>query len=140
MRNDHYRSQHFYETIIPSYLPGTFRRFFRMSRTSFQELFQHLAGCNEFRPRQYQGGRQEVTCTCEKAVLMVLRYLASQETQFEICDKFDVTEFNFLKYRSMVTRAINRTLWLKSISWPNVNQYDDIARESNSCWTWISKH
>ena len=39
---------------------------------------------------------------------MVLRYLASQETQFEICDKFDVTEFTFLKYRSMVIGAVNR--------------------------------
>ena len=82
MRNDHYRSQNFYETTIPSYLPDTLRRFFRMSRTSFQLLFQHLAGCNEFRPRQYQGGRQEVTC--EKAVLMILRYSASHETQLEI--------------------------------------------------------
>ena len=91
-------------------------------------LFQHLAGCNEFRPRQYQGGRQEVTC--EKAVL-ILRYLASQETQLEIYDKFDVTEFTFLKYRSMVIGAINSTLLFKFISWPNVNQYNDIAREFN---------
>ena len=62
---------------------------------------------------------------------MILRYLASQETQFEICDKFDVTEINFLKYRSMVIGAINSTLLFKFISWPNVNQYNDIAREFN---------
>ena len=60
-----------------------------------------------------------------------LSYLASQETQFEICDKFDVTEFTFLKYKSIVIGAINRNLLLKFISWPNVNQYNDIAREFN---------
>ena len=74
-----------YQVIYPTPLDV----FFRMSRTSFQLLFQHLAGCNEFRPRQYQGGRQEVTC--EKAVLMILRNLASNKTQLEIYDKFDVT-------------------------------------------------
>ena len=101
-----------YQVIYPTTLDD----FFRMSRTSFQLLFQHLAGCSELRPRQYQCGRQDVTC--EKAALMVSRYLASQETQFEICDKFDVTEFTFLKYRSMVIEAINRTLLLKFFSWP----------------------
>jgi hypothetical protein len=100
-----------------------------MSRNSFQILFQHLAACDELQPREYRGGRPEVTC--ERAVLIVLRCLASQETQFEICDRFDVTEFTFLKYRSLVISAINRTLLNKFISWPSVDEYHEVAREFN---------
>lgn len=58
---------------------------------------------------------------------MVLRYFASQETILEISDRFDVTEFTFLKYKSLIIEAINRTLLQKFITWPDANDYGDIS-------------
>ena len=65
-----------------------------MSRHSFEVLYQHLASCRELHPRNYPGGREELPL--EKALLMILRYLASQETIFQISDRFDIAEFTFL--------------------------------------------
>jgi hypothetical protein len=58
-----------------------------------------------------------------------LRYFASQETIFEISDRFDVTEFAFLKYKSLIIEAINRTLLRKFIKWPDANEYAEISTQ-----------
>jgi len=129
-RNDVERTRNFYEITVPGYRPDTFKRFFRMSRHSFEVLYQHLASCRELHPRNYPGGRQELPL--EKALLMILRYLASQETIFEISDRFDITEFTFLKYRSLIVNAINRTLLRKFIAWPDANQCDEISTHFNN--------
>ena len=84
----------FMKLLYPDTGPDTFKRFFRMSRHSFEVLYQHLASCRELHPRNYPGGRQELLL--EKALLMILRYLASQETIFQISDRFDIAEFTFL--------------------------------------------
>lgn len=98
-----------------------------MSRHSFEILYGHLASCRELQMRQYPGGREEIPI--EKAVLMVLRYFASQETIFEISDRFDVTEFAFLKYKSLIIDAINRTLLRKFIRCPDANEYAEISTQ-----------
>ena len=69
-RNDVERTRNFYEITVPGYQHDTFKRFFRMSRNSFEVLYQHLASCREL-PRNYPGGRQELLL--EKALLMILR-------------------------------------------------------------------
>lgn len=81
------------------------------------------------RTRLYRGGREELPL--HKRVLLVLRYLASQETILEISDKFNVTEYTLLKYRRQVLEAVYNNMMGRIITWPTQNELPDVAQRFN---------
>ena len=62
---------------------------------------------------------------------MTLRYLASQETVYEISDRFGVTEMAFLRHKQAIISAINKYLFKRFITWPRNDEMDNIAGEFN---------
>ncbi|CAG2223980.1 unnamed protein product [Mytilus edulis] len=128
-RKERVKTQGYFEVTIPRYLPDTFQRFFRVSRNTFEILCQQLGACPEMRTRLYRGGREELHSI--KKVLLVLRYLASQETILEISDKFNVTEYTLLKYRRQVLEAVYNNMMGRIITWPTQNELPDVAQRFN---------
>ncbi|XP_062572674.1 uncharacterized protein LOC134267268 [Saccostrea cucullata] len=128
-RRTRMKTQHFFETTVPLFLPDTFRRFFRVSRGTAEILYQHLGQCRELRKREFRGGREENQT--EKKILMTLRYLASQENTMEISDRFGLTEYTFLKHKNLVIKCIINNLLSKFIKWPSVTEMDMIATNFN---------
>jgi hypothetical protein len=83
------------------YLPDTFRRFFRMSRSTFEVLCSQIAP--ELETRQYPGGRPEMSVKTK--ALITLRFLASQETIVELSDRFDLAEDSITTARCQVVNV-----------------------------------
>ncbi|XP_033753083.1 putative nuclease HARBI1 [Pecten maximus] len=124
LREKRYKIEGFYEETINMYLPDTFKRFFRISRETFEILLQHLIPL--MGTRTHPGGRPEVPT--EKKILMTLRYMASQETTLELSHRFDVSESTFLRARSEVIDIINNHLLVKFRKWPENGELPDIAQ------------
>lgn len=99
-----------------SYTEYDFRRMFRLTRGSFQDLCQVLRTCPEMQVRgQEFGGRDRVTL--EKTVLITLRYVGHQGNIRLVSDIFDVADSTVVKCRD---RVISALVSLKDtfIRWP----------------------
>ncbi|CAG2196907.1 unnamed protein product [Mytilus edulis] len=108
-----------------------FKKFFRISPQSFELVCQLLGANEQLAKRTYRGGRQEIPL--EKKVMIVLRYLASQETILGISDRFNITVSTFTKYREKVVNAINDLL-PRFVQWPE--ELDSVAIKFNEMGTY----
>lgn len=88
LRNVRQKSKEYYEKSIPGYLQDTFKHFFSMSPETFEFLCQHLSTCPCRTSIKTISSRR---IPLHKKVIMVMKYGASQETLFEISDRFNVT-------------------------------------------------
>ncbi|XP_071137153.1 uncharacterized protein [Mytilus edulis] len=130
-RKDRHKTQDFFEWTVPRYFPDMFKKFFRISPQSFELVCQLLGANEQLAKRTYRGGRQEIPL--EKKVMIVLRYLASQETILGISDRFNITVSTFTKYREKVVNAINDLL-PRFVQWPE--ELDSVAIKFNEMGTY----
>ena len=77
----------FVEDVVHKYSDKDFKKHFRINRGIVYELIDQLEGSN-FLPK-YNFGREKISS--EKACLLMLWYLANQETFRQISDRFNVT-------------------------------------------------
>ncbi|XP_063420957.1 putative nuclease HARBI1 [Mytilus trossulus] len=130
-RKDRHKTQDFFEWTVPRYFPDMFKNFFKISPQSFELVCQLLGANEQLAKRTYRGGRQEIPL--EKKVMIVLRYLASQETILGISDRFNITVSTFTKYREKVVNAINDLL-PRFVQWPE--ELDSVAIKFNEMGTY----
>ena len=112
----------YYENTVPAYLPDTFKRFFRMERSTTETLSQ----CPEITARDFAGGRPEVPL--DKKVLITLRYLGSKETVRDIGDRFNVTDSTVITCKRQIVSALANSLKTRFVKWPGQNELDGIAQ------------
>ncbi|KAM7313294.1 protein ALP1-like [Ixodes scapularis] len=113
-RTDRNRVPLYYEKAIDTYFDFEFMRLFRLSRETHAELAGRYEA-SAFYPDSV-GGRPPILA--EKTLLIVLSYVGTRATMYQIADRFDITE-------SSVHLCIERVLnFLNSISaqiitWPD---------------------
>ncbi|XP_065307089.1 uncharacterized protein [Dermacentor albipictus] len=88
VRNDRHRIPGYCETVVNTYFEMEFKRLFRLSRKTFDELSARFMA-SAFFPDAVQGRRQ---ISAEKTCLIALVYIGSQSSMYATGDKFDVTE------------------------------------------------
>ncbi|KAL1479123.1 hypothetical protein MTO96_052122 [Rhipicephalus appendiculatus] len=116
-RHDRHRVPLYVERVLPTYLDFEFRKLFRLSRSTCGALVEEYER-SDFYPEGFRGHPK---ISAEKTLLVAISYLGTQQTMYQIADKFDVSE-------STVHAAISRVLdFLDSISareicWPDRDQ------------------
>lgn len=113
------RILHFVEETVPNYNDVLFKRFFRLSRKTFQTILEKISPYDEFRVVN-EGGRKPLSI--EKQLLITLWYLGSKDTTLQIADRFGVTEFSVIQSRRRIVNVIHRYLKSKIITWPDANE------------------
>lgn len=102
------------ENVVPFYDDFSFRRMFRMSRSTFNILCDYLKDCPEL---QTQGkGKEPVSV--EKQLLLTLWYVGSLSTINKIADRFGVAESTALVCRGKIFVAIYNNLLHRFLQWP----------------------
>lgn len=102
------------ENVVPFYDDLSFRRMFRMSRSTFNILCDYLKDCPEL---QTQGkGKEPVSV--EKQLLFTLWYVGSLSTINKIADRFGVAESTALVCRDKIFVAIYNNLLHRFLQWP----------------------
>lgn len=113
------RILNFVEEIVPNYSDVIFKRFFRLSRTTFHTILEQISPYDEFKVLN-EGGRKPLSV--EKQLLITLWYLGSKDTTLQIADRFGVTEFSVIQSRRRIVRVIYDYLRSKIIAWPDANE------------------
>ena len=111
--------------MIPRYSLDTFKTFFRMSTTTFDNLLRILSTLPEFQHPDLIPGRPHVPL--EKDLLMHLWYMGSLETVRSIADRFDVSESTFVSHNRRMIDAFCEHLLGRFIKWPCEQQYCEIS-------------
>ena len=93
----------FFESTVSSFSMDDFRMHFRMSRSCFEKLTQHLASTDEFMFTGHHGGR--VPIPVEKAVLICLWTLATPDSYRSVANLFNVPKSSVLLCLRRVCRA-----------------------------------
>ncbi|KAK3104952.1 hypothetical protein FSP39_013940, partial [Pinctada imbricata] len=134
-RDDRIKSEKYYETTVRNYLPDSFQRFFKVRRETMEVLCSTLAQHPSLSTRNVPGGRPSIPL--EKKILMTLRYLASQETIYELSDRFGLTEHCFLKCKKQVVKAAvckNDLQFIDvNVGWPG-RVHDAKVLRNSSLW------
>ena len=97
------------------YSVDDFKRFFRLSRTTFEIILQNIGTSEEFRVKE--GGRPAIPV--ETQLLVILWYLGNQEYMHSISDRFGITESTFIECRKRVVKVILKSMMSRFIVWPN---------------------
>ncbi|KAH6945030.1 hypothetical protein HPB50_006917 [Hyalomma asiaticum] len=120
-RHDRHRVPLYVESVVPTYLDFEFRKLFRLSRSTCGALVDEFAA-SRFYPEGVRGRPQ---LSAEKTFLIALSYIGSQQTMYQIADKFNVSE-------SSVHVSICRVLnFLFSISEREIRWPDHDEKERN---------
>ncbi|KAK3107882.1 hypothetical protein FSP39_024372, partial [Pinctada imbricata] len=125
IREEKKKTEEYYECTVPLYLPEQFQKFFRMSSDTVDIICSYLASCPGLTSRSYPGGREEIPL--HKRVLMLLRYMASQETLLEISDRFNVTESSLILIRREINNAVFNSVFRRFIKWPSISDLPGLA-------------
>ncbi|XP_021377926.1 uncharacterized protein LOC110466011 [Mizuhopecten yessoensis] len=96
VREERVRIQSYTEQIVPHYLLDDFKRFFRVSRSTFEILYENISAYGDLAPG-WTGGREPIPI--DKQLLMMLWYVSSHETLNRIADRFNVTESSMVRTR-----------------------------------------
>lgn len=92
-----------------------FKRFFRVTRSTFDIIHNKLAVYQELLPG-WSGGRTPIPI--DKQLLMTLWYLSGKETLNRVADRFNVTESSVVRCRDRVFKVFCDHLKSKFIQWP----------------------
>ena len=84
------------EKVVPQYSDEQFRRLFRMSGDTFENLLSYLKGCEELSTKGY-GGRTPITV--RKQLMITLWYLGGLCPIIRIADRFGVSESSIILCR-----------------------------------------
>ena len=106
--------------VVVNYTEQSFQRCFRMSKTTFETIFEFMKDCPEFHVRQDHGGRQAIPI--KHQLLMTLWYFGSRDTIHKITDRFGVSQYSVLSSRDKVIEILLRSLKRKFINWPDANE------------------
>ena len=90
------------EKVVPQYSDEQFRRLFRMSGDTFENLLSYLKGCEELSTKGY-GGRTPITV--RKQLMITLWYLGGLDPIIRIADRFGVSESSIILCRNRVMIA-----------------------------------
>ncbi len=101
-----------------------FRRFYRMSRTTFEATCRILSQSQHLTITGF-GGREPISL--DKQLLVILWYLGSQDTFHNISDRFDITESSLARIRDRIFKAFIEDRH-KFIVWPDAQTRDEIIR------------
>lgn len=103
------------DEVVPQYLLDDFKRFFRVTRTTFETICENIQMYQVLLP-SWTGGREHIPIF--KQLLIVLWYVASQETLNRIADRFDIAEVSVVRCRNRVFHVFLTYLKTKFITWP----------------------
>lgn len=92
---------------------------FRMSRSCFERLVQHLASTDEFFPTSPHGGRSRIPV--EKALLIALWTLATPDSYRSISNLFDIPKSSVLLCLRRVCRATVTSVCKHVICFPQTS-------------------
>lgn len=123
VRQNRIKIEGYVESVVPQYFLDDFKRFFRLSRTTFETICEHISGYQELLP-SWTGGREFIPV--EKQLLIVLWYISSQETLNRIADRFNVAEVSVVRCRDRVFHVFLNYLKTKFITWPTGNERDRV--------------
>ena len=108
------------ENVEPQYSSDEqFRRLFRMSGDTFENLLSYLKGCEELPTKGY-GGRTPITV--RKQLMIKLWYLGGLDPITRIADRFGVSESSIILCRNRVMIALP-----KVISWPTGEKLQSVV-------------
>lgn len=109
--------ENYVEEVVPRYTLDDFRRFFRMTRDTFEVICQQLGtvlpGYQTARP----SGRPAIPL--QNQLMIFLWYIGSLEPLCRIGDRFNVTEFSVLRIRRRICKMLLRHFKSKYIKWPD---------------------
>ncbi|KAG0443373.1 hypothetical protein HPB47_015005 [Ixodes persulcatus] len=108
------RVPQYYEKVIDTYFDFEFMRLFRLSRETHAELAGRFEA-SAFHPDSV-GGRPQISA--EKTLLIVLSYLGTRATMYQIADRFDITESSVHLCIKRVLNFLNG-ISAQIITWPD---------------------
>lgn len=108
--------------IIPLYSDKDFKRHFRLSRSSMEELYQRIGASEQFQKRN-EGGREMVPI--EKQLLIFMWFAATKECIFRTADRFNHTESCINRCLRRVMNALLEKL-LNIIAWPTGDRVQEV--------------
>jgi hypothetical protein len=111
------------EETVPFYNLEDFRRFFQVSRATFECLCRNIARFPQLQ-HGWTGGREQISV--EKHLLISLWYLATQDSIHSISDRFNVTESSVIRCRTRITYIFVSHLKDVFITLPSANECQEI--------------
>ncbi|KAH9375888.1 hypothetical protein HPB48_008962 [Haemaphysalis longicornis] len=113
VRIDRNRIPLYCEEVVGRYFELEFKRMFRLSRETFNDLADRYQA-SAFFPEFY-GGRPRISA--QKTCLAILTYLGNQCNMYSIADRFDISESSV---HACIERVLNllHSLSAEVISWP----------------------
>ena len=124
-REDIPKVDQYVERVVPLYNMDDFRKFFRMSRHTFQVICEQLGALDEF---QLERSRGRKAISIEKQLMVFMWYVGSLEPLCRIADRFNVTEFSVLRIRKRICGAVLRYFKTKYIVWPNAQDKQGVKQ------------
>ncbi|XP_062613700.1 uncharacterized protein LOC134275434 [Saccostrea cucullata] len=122
-RNNKTRIELYVEETVPFYNLDDFRRFFRVSRATFECLCRNIAHFQQLQPG-WTGEREFIST--DKHLLISLWYLATQDSIHSISDRFNVTESSVIRCRTRITDIFVNHLKQVFITLPSANEHQEI--------------
>ncbi|KAH9371793.1 hypothetical protein HPB48_000077 [Haemaphysalis longicornis] len=112
VRKDRNRIPLYCEEVVGRYFEFEFKRMFRLSRETFNDLADRYQA-SPFFP-EFHGGRPRISA--QKTCLVVLTYLGNQCNMYSIADRFDISESSV---HACIERVLNllHSLSAEVISW-----------------------
>ncbi|XP_044262792.1 uncharacterized protein LOC123010157 [Tribolium madens] len=122
------KCQYFFEEVIPRYDFSTFRSHFRITRTSFEAILNHIANAPELNRKDplLYGGMPQIPV--EKMLLAALWTLANPECYRPIGDRFNITKSTVFMCVHKIVDVILVHLCKLFIKWPTVNERNAISQ------------
>lgn len=112
------RVRGYVEEVVPAYTDEDFRRIFRMNRTTFSFLLEHLETLPELQPLGH--GRRD-PISIQKQLLITLWYVGGTDPQRKIADRFGVSESTAVVCRDKIISALIG-MRQNIIRWPNAQE------------------
>lgn len=132
IRQEKIKIEGYVEEVVSRYLLDDFKRFFRVSRTTFETICANIQEYQALLP-SWTGGRDPIPIF--KQLLIMLWYVSSQETLNRIADRFNVAEASVVRCRDRLFQVFLNYLKAKFITWPigvqRENVIDGFARKAN---------
>jgi hypothetical protein len=126
-RDDVPNVENYTEVTVPQYLPDDFKSFFRMTRGTFEKIFQQISGAEELRRSIGSGGRQQIAI--DKDLLMTCCFPGNLESVRSIADRFNVSKSIFLDHNRRMLTVLCDSLLKTVICWPSDNEKHAVISE-----------
>lgn len=126
IREDRPKIEGYTEAVVPQYFLDDFKRFFRLTRSTFEIIVTNISQYPDLRP-SWTGGREAIPI--EKQLLVVLWYISGQETLNRIGDRFGITQASIVRCRDRIFKIFLENLKNKFITWPKENERNETIQE-----------